>query len=58
MGINVRRWNECFDWDMSAWFNRERPSLWKKARVVQKLIKDATGTNQEDIVYVSLRGTQ
>ena len=54
MGINVRRWNECFDRDMRTWFNREKTPLWKKARVVQKLIKDATGTDQEDVVYASL----
>ena len=53
-GINVRRWNECFDWDMQTWFNREKSPLWKKARVVQKLIRDAIGTDQEDVIYASL----
>ena len=57
-GINVRRWNECFDQDMRTQFNREKTPLWKKARVVQKLIKDAAGTDQKDVIYASLRGTQ
>ena len=54
MGINVRRWNKCFDRDMRTRFNREKTLLWKKARVVQKLIKDATGTDQEDVVYICI----
>ena len=57
-GINVRSWNECFDQDTRTWFNREKSPLWKKARVVQKLIRDATGTDQEDVIYTSLRGAQ
>ena len=57
-GINVRSWNECFDQDARIRFNREKSPLWKKAKVVQKLIRDAAGTDQEDVVYASLRGTQ
>ena len=53
-GINIRRWNECFDRNMRTQFNREKTPLWKKVRVVQKLIKDAAGTDQEDIIYTSL----
>ena len=43
---------------MRTWFNREKLPLWKKVKVVQKLIKDATGTDQEDVIYASLQGTQ
>ena len=50
MGINVRRWNKCFDWDMWTQFNREKSPLWREARVVHKLIRDTTGTDQEDVV--------
>ena len=27
IGINVRRWNKCFDQDMRAQFNREKTSF-------------------------------
>ena len=53
-GINIRRWNKCFDRDMRTRFNREKTPLWKKARVIQRLIKDAVGTDQEDVIYASL----
>ena len=43
---------------MWTWFNREKSPLWRKVRIVQKLIKDAAGTDQEDVIYTSLRGTQ
>ena len=57
-GIDVRSWNECFDRDTRTWFNREKSPLWKKTRVVQKLIRDTASTGQEDVIYVSLRGAQ
>ena len=50
MGMSVRRWNKSFDQDIQTQFNKEKSLLWRKARVVQQLIRDTTGTDQEDVV--------
>ena len=55
--INVQEWNSNFNKDMRRAFKKENSSFRKKTRMLQKLIKDTAGTNKEEVVYVTIRGS-
>lgn len=56
-GIDVRAWNKLFNEHMRLYLWENDPDIYHFSKCIQKLIKEAVGIDQEDVVYAALAGT-